>query len=160
MESDPPSKRVTALSEEAGEIFYDAEGRPTWGNKAAGILIRRSDTGAFLLLLRSSEVVDPGVLSVPGGRVEPGETPEETALFEAQEELGPLPPLQFVGSDVHRSGDFTFTTFLAVIDGQDAAAWEPVLNWESDAWVWAYADEIHELGEVHPNARRVIEAWP
>ena len=144
---------------EPGEISYDAQGQPRWGSEAAGILIRRSDTGQFLLLLRSAEVMDPGVLSLPGGRVEPGETPEEAALIEAQEELGPLPPLQFVGHDVYRSGDFTFTTFMAVIDGQDVAAWEPVLNWENDAWAWVYADEIYELGEVHPNVRRVIEAW-
>lgn len=50
---------------ESGEMSYDAEGRLRWGRRAAGILIQRIDTGEFLLVLRSADVMDPGVLGIP-----------------------------------------------------------------------------------------------
>lgn len=139
------------------ELSYDAEGCVRWGKKAAGILIQRSDTGQFLLVLRSDEVMDPGVLGIPGGRIEPGEDEEEAALMETEEELGPLPGVEFVDRDIYKSGDFTFVTFLAIIDGQTAQAWKPTLNWENDGWLWVGADELP--GEIHPNVLNVILKW-
>jgi 8-oxo-dGTP pyrophosphatase MutT (NUDIX family) len=144
---------------EGGELSYDAEGRLRWGRRAAGILIQRTDTKAFLLVLRSAEVMDPGILGIPGGRIEPGEQEEEAALGEATEELGSIPPIKFVNRDVYTSGDFSFVTFLALMNGKKAARWKPTLNWENDAWIWAKQDELHEIAEVHPNVRRVIEKW-
>lgn len=142
-------------------MSYDAEGRLRWGRRAAGILIRRTDTGEFLLVLRSADVMDPGVLGIPGGRVEPGEQLEEAALGEAQEELGPLPPINLVDRDVYTSGDFTYTTFLVLMSGEDAAGWKPELNWENDAWVWIDPNdlEFRRLEEVHPNVKRVLGKW-
>lgn len=145
--------------EEAGELSYDAEGRLRWGRRAAGILIQREDTKHFLLLLRSQDVMDPGVFGIPGGRIEPSEQEEAAALSEATEELGALPSLQFVDRDVYASGDFTYITFLAIMSGEDAQGWQPELNWENDAWVWVDPTELREVAEVHPNVRKVIEKW-
>lgn len=48
----------------------------------------------ILLTLRSARLAaHPGQVAFPGGRMEPGETPEETALREAREEVGLDPEL-------------------------------------------------------------------
>ena len=144
---------------EGDEISFDAQGRPRWGRKAAGILIRRTDLGMFLLVMRSNEVMDPGVLGIPGGRIEPGETEEAAALHEATEELGAIPPMKFVDRDVYTSGDFSYVTFLALMDGADADHWKPELNWENDAWLWVTLEDLKGVREIHPNVRRVLEKW-
>ena len=144
---------------EGDEISFDAQGRPRWGRKAAGILIRRTDSGMFLLVMRSNEVMDPGVLGIPGGRIEPGESEEVAAIQEATEELGPMPPLKFVDRDVYTSGDFSYVTFLALMSGENAEGWKPELNWENDAWIWVDLSDLVGIREIHPNVRRVLEKW-
>jgi len=144
---------------EGDEISSDAEGRIRWGRRAAGILILRTDTDHFLLVLRSEDVMDPKVLGIPGGRVEPGEKLEEAALSEAEEELGPLPPMTFVDRDEYVSGEFSYTTFLAHMDGKVAKSWKPELNWENDAWLWITLPDLRGISEVHPNVLRVLEKW-
>lgn len=144
---------------EGDEISQDAEGRPRWGRKAAGLLIRRLDTRMFLLVLRSPDVMDPGVLGIPGGRVEPGETEEDAAFSETEEELGLIPDVNIVDRDVYKSGDFTYVTFLADMLGEDVEGWIPRLNWENDAWIWTTKEELEGIEEIHPNVRRVIEKW-
>lgn len=144
---------------EGGETSFDAEGRIRWGKRAAGILIKRNDIKAFLLVMRSEEVMDPGLLGIPGGRVEPGEELEEAAISEATEELGPLPPIKLVASDLYESGDFSYVTFLAHMNGKDAKKWKPELNWENNAWIWLTLKDLEGIEGVHPNVRRVLEKW-
>jgi 8-oxo-dGTP pyrophosphatase MutT (NUDIX family) len=141
---------------EGDEISFDAQGRPRWGSRAAGILFRRKD-GRFLLVLRSAEVLDPGVWGIPGGRVEPGEDVKKGARLETEEELGKLPPFKIAEKDVYRSGDFEFTTFLGEMKEGDAARWVPELNWEHDEWGWFPADRLPE--PIHPNVAKVIRLW-
>lgn len=145
--------------QEGDEISFDAEGRPRWGKRAAGILIQRDDIKAFLLVMRSAEVMDPGLLGIPGGRVEPGEELEEAAFSEATEELGPLPLIKLVASDIYRSGDFTYVTFLGHMKGKDAKKWIPELNWENNAWIWFTLKDLEGIDGVHPNVLRVLRKW-
>lgn len=141
---------------ESDEISFDAKGRPRWGSRAAGILFRRKD-GRFLLVLRSAEVLDPGVWGIPGGRVEPGEDVKKAARLETKEELGKVPPFKIVEKDVYRSGDFEYTTFLAEMKDPDAEKWGPELNWENDEWGWFPAD--HLPAPMHPNVLKIIRLW-
>ena len=52
----------------------------------AGAVIR--DAGGRLLLIRRGHEPSRGLWSVPGGRVEAGETPEQAAVREVREETG------------------------------------------------------------------------
>lgn len=127
-----------------------------WGRQAAGALIFAVDTGRVLLLLRSEEVMEPGLWGIPGGRVEAGEDPRETALVETSEECGDTPGLvvDFAPIDEWRAsdGDFVYYTFRASVP----AEFVPTLNWESDDYRWAEpADAARDPG-VHHNVRRVL----
>ncbi|MDD4509797.1 MAG: CoA pyrophosphatase [Oscillospiraceae bacterium] len=60
----------------------------------------------------------PGEVCFPGGKLEPGETPEEGALREAEEELGiPSQKVKLLGplDYMHHQGVFVMYPFLGVI---------------------------------------------
>ena len=54
-------------------------------------LVKTENGDALLLEVRSRNVTQPGEVCFPGGRMEPGETAEETAVRESCEELGISP---------------------------------------------------------------------
>lgn len=75
-----------------------SKGHTHWGaNGAAGLLIRhRGEDGRqrYLLQKRSNSAIEtdhPDTWSIPGGAIGRDETPEQGAMREAREELGPLP---------------------------------------------------------------------
>jgi len=87
----------------------------------AAVLIamtEREDPG-FLLLHRPSNMrAHPGQIAFPGGKTDPGETPVETALREAHEELGIRPQdVRIVGtSDIYHTGSlFEITPVLGIV---------------------------------------------
>lgn len=111
--------------------------------QAAGLLIQRLDDGRILLARRSQDVAEPGVWGQPGGGIERGEDALTAAFREAHEELGPLPErILIMGEHQHRSKDFRYTTFHAMIEPDDAQAWTPSLNWENDAVDWFSVDAL------------------
>ena len=62
--------------------------------KPAAVLVAFHEDGRLLLTKRSARLKHhPGQIAFPGGKVEQGETLEQAALREAQEEVG-LPPEQ------------------------------------------------------------------
>lgn len=72
---------------------YDAEQLHIDGFKPAAVLVPLIRTGNneydVLLTVRSDELrTHPGQIAFPGGRTDPGETPEQTALRETAEEVG------------------------------------------------------------------------
>jgi 8-oxo-dGTP pyrophosphatase MutT (NUDIX family)/GNAT superfamily N-acetyltransferase len=90
----PEPSRHMASSD--GDRFITCErGHEHWGaNGAAGLLIRhRGEDGQqrYLLQKRDIAVDNGGTWSIPGGAIGLHETPEQGALREAREELGPLP---------------------------------------------------------------------
>lgn len=99
---------------------------------AAGIMICTRD-GKVLLLKRS----DSGQWAFPGGKIEEGETSEEAALRECEEEIGLRP--DNIRDWTRRSRDgVDFTTYLSLVDDE----FEPKLNEEHTEFRWLPADDL------------------
>lgn len=110
----------------------------------AGLLIVRPEDGRVLLVRRSRAVTKPGFWGVPGGGVESGETEEETALREGEEELGGLPRIRMPRTEQYWHATdpfFSFVIFHAeMLPGQ--RRWRPELNPENDRWGWFPPDAL------------------
>jgi 8-oxo-dGTP pyrophosphatase MutT (NUDIX family) len=76
--------------------------------------------------------MEPHTWGVPGGKMEPGETPEETAVRELREELSYHGELLLVPSFVYREPNFNFFNFIALVPDE----FESQLNWENDDARW------------------------
>lgn len=89
--------------------------------RPAAVLIAmtdREDPGLLLLHRPSDMRAHPGEIAFPGGKRDPGETPEETALREANEELGiRYEDVRIVGtSDIYRTGSgYEITPVLGIV---------------------------------------------
>lgn len=88
-----------------------------------GIIVLRSD-GAALLQHRDDipTINDPGLWVVPGGHLEPGETPIAGAAREVEEETcyrctQPRPLAEFHASELGYSGNFRMIFFWDEYDG-------------------------------------------
>ena len=68
------------------------ERNPTWLCVAAGLLI--DDRGRWLMHRRPPNKAHGGLWEFPGGKVEPGETPDAALVRELMEELGIAVPPQ------------------------------------------------------------------
>lgn len=89
-----------------------------------GVVLLRAD-GAALLQLRDDapDISDPGLWVMPGGHIEPGETSDEAALREFEEEtryrcarMRPLVELQ--GGELGYEEDFKLIFFWENYDGR------------------------------------------
>lgn len=101
----------------------DAEGLSETGIKPAAVLVAavlRAEAPGILLTQRAAHLsTHAGQVSFPGGRIEPGETPEAAALREAAEEVGLDPRLpQVVGRmPRHRTGTgYVITPIVATVE--------------------------------------------
>lgn len=89
--------------------------------KPAAVLIaltERARPGMLLLHRPSSMRAHPGQVAFPGGRMDPGETPVEAALREADEELGIDPGcVRLIGTgDLYRTGSgYEITPVLGIV---------------------------------------------
>lgn len=103
----------------------------------------------YLLVRRSAETSSSGKWAFPGGRIESGETPEEAACRELQEETG-------LDGDIVRSGDtylndgelgtWRIHPFLVEVDSR-----EVLLCHEHDDYHWIALDQLEDfdtLGEL------------
>ena len=83
------------------------------------IAITEREKPGMLLLHRPSNMrAHPGQIAFPGGKCDPGETPTESALREAEEELGINPgSVSVIGhGDTHRTGTgFEITPVIGVV---------------------------------------------
>lgn len=118
--------------------------------RGAGLLIFRPD-GHVFLIRRSKAVNHPGEWDLPGGGVEPGETPIQAAYREAAEEAGGIPHVAHFGS--FQSGGYT--TFLTSVTEEDARDWKPPLSSEADDYGWF--DPEKPPAPLRPNVATVFE---
>ncbi|MBN9739822.1 NUDIX domain-containing protein [Amycolatopsis sp. A1MSW2902] len=117
--------------------------------------------GGKLLALRREEDDDPlfkGVLDYPGGRIEPGETPEAAAVREGVEETGlEFGEIEYLREWSHAWDDgrvFHVKTFVG---------WEPAgdvrLSDEHSAFAWVTPEEM--LAEQYPEQMKseIFRSW-
>ena len=116
----------SVLKEYIDEILKDE--RAKLGDKIAACVLILSKDGRVLAVSRKD---DPNAWGLPGGKVDPGETPREAAERECQEETGLAtikldlePILDFKEDDGYRC-----LTFRAVVDGEIDTDEAGVVRW-------------------------------
>jgi 8-oxo-dGTP pyrophosphatase MutT (NUDIX family) len=134
-----------------------SDGHVRWGvYGAAGVVFvaRVDGVPLAMLQLRSGFAHEGGTWSCAGGALDLGETPEEGALREATEEVGPPPPgARLIGEHVFRpADDWSYTTVVIEVDRPFGGS----MNFETDAVDWVPLDEV-EHRPLHPG---FAAAWP
>ncbi len=120
---------------------------------AAGVLFVAPD-GDVLMLRRSSTAPNyGGHWSLPGGKVEDGETPEQGAAREAEEEMGGSMngrALKSIDSRITPTG-MAFHTFAHPVEKK----FQPKLNDEHSGFSWSSLDQLpHPL---HPGVEATLK---
>jgi 8-oxo-dGTP pyrophosphatase MutT (NUDIX family) len=135
-------------------------GHEHWGEHgAAGVLLRcKGDDGKirYLLQKRSPGEDDPGTWSLPGGALLQGETVEQGAFREAQEEMGNFPPdVQVHHHVTDDHGGWAFTTVICDVPQSFAPSVDGESPFETDGWGWFTKEEIKDLA-LHPGFK---DSW-
>jgi 8-oxo-dGTP pyrophosphatase MutT (NUDIX family) len=123
------------------------------GRDAAGVLVVAESTGRVLLALRSSSVRNPGTWAVFGGGIDHGESPEEAASRELNEEA----QLDYDERDfelIHerdKGSEGVYFTFMIVVPKEVRVR----LNDESDDSGWFDLGDLPE--PLHPGAEALFD---
>ena len=118
--------------------------------------------GTYLFLRRRDGRYLGGLWDIPGGTVEPGETPAEAAVRECWEEAGLRTTVggevtHFENSDTN-GRDLTFHTITYWLHLLDDAAQVQLSAEEHDEFRWLKLTEAHDLPLVWHVARTLGEA--
>ena len=125
------------------------DNRPVVGVGAAII------DGSRLLLIKRGRDPGKGLWAVPGGKVEHGETLEETVVREVKEETGldiEVGELIWAGENIGNHGHLVLIDYLARVvggelrpaDDADEAAWVEI----AEAHDWPLTMSMHDLVDV------------
>ncbi|MGY1641311.1 NUDIX domain-containing protein [Geodermatophilus sp. SYSU D00703] len=116
------------------------------------------DATGRLLLIRRGHEPSRGLWSVPGGRVEPGETPEAAVQREVLEETGlrvhvgaPVGRVRIAGADVV----YDVVDFSCTLVDPDAA---PVAGDDADAVTFAGAADLEAM-RCTPRLVETLRGW-
>lgn len=133
----------------------NSDGNMRWGPEgAAGILFHHPQTNTYLLTHRSPEVHMGDTWGIPGGAIDPGESPYQAALRESQEGLGQVP--QHTVTGIYEAApvpDWKYHTVMADVPQQ----FEPEYadSWETQGHGWFTPEEVQGL-KLHPG---FASAW-
>jgi 8-oxo-dGTP pyrophosphatase MutT (NUDIX family) len=139
----PEDQSIAIAMKEAGRSKADTE-----TVKAAGVLTIAD--GAVLFLRRGNGGDHPGEWAFPGGHIEPGESPEESARRETLEETG-YEPDKLIEIGKVSDGAVEFTTFY-----HECRPFEVQLSDESTGYLWSPMGSWPE--PMHPGCRYILES--
>lgn len=104
----------------------------------AGCMVMSRRTGRFLFCLRPDEAPSGGTWSVWGGKGDPGEKPEETAIREVLEETGYLHRGELYHLHHLDTRTFSYHTFLMVVEDE----FEPRPSSECAGYAWLPVEKV------------------
>ncbi|WP_080752258.1 NUDIX domain-containing protein [Burkholderia gladioli] len=139
----PEDQSIAIAMREAGRSKADSD-----KVKAAGVLIVAD--GNVLFLRRGSRGDHPGEWAFAGGHIEDGETPEEAARRETQEETG-YEPHKLIELGKSDDGAVEFTTFY-----NESRPFDVALSDESTEFLWSPLGSWPE--PLHSGCRFVLES--
>lgn len=147
----PPSEYQAqpTFSKTAYQWHTTPSGNTYWGPLgAAGILFHHPETNTYLLGHRSPEVHHGDTWGIPGGALDPGESPYQAALREAEEEFGHVPQHKVVKEHVAQPDpDWKYHTFVAQVPQQFDPEYHG--DWETQDHGWFTPEQIAGL-KLHP----------
>ncbi len=139
-------KSTLGIPKKVGEEFVGEDGEPVEPKgHAAGIIFVAPD-GDILLLRRSGKEANYAHhWALPGGGAEDGESPEQTATREAQEEMqgSPKGKLKLMDRRITPTG-LAFYTFVQPVESK----FTPKLNHEHSGYCWSSLDQLPQ--PMHP----------
>lgn len=116
----------------------------------AGIMFLSGEKTLILKRTETSSDQWGGTWDFPGGKTDMGETPYETALREAYEEVGPGASFHVVDEIVTRG----YTLFIAEVDVE----FTPTLDDEHTDWKWINLSDIGEYS-LHPKDKIALKGY-
>jgi 8-oxo-dGTP diphosphatase len=143
----------------SGWVMCAVHGRH-WGVQgAAGLLPFAVTSGRVqvLLALRSHGTHQGGTWGTVGGAIEPGETPWQAAVREANEEAAGLEVAEAQAAESHRYGCVSGWAYVTFPVRVPPASPVPIRsNWETADLRWIAIDEVDGY-PLHP---ALAESWP
>lgn len=109
------SRIAAHTREDDGWVHDEGAGRTFWGSEGSGILFVRHHPvhGVQILVTLRVNVDESGTWGTLGGAVPRGQDSFMSALQEAEEEVGSLPPFRRVTEQVYESGgSFRYTNYV------------------------------------------------
>jgi len=94
-------------------------------------------------------------VGIPGGAIQTGESPEIAARREAEEEIGPLPPIRVTSIELQECGG-GWQFYLISADVEQLFGAFCVRGTEATGWFTR--DEMKKL-RLHPDFKRWIETF-
>lgn len=141
-------KSRLGIPKDVGEEFIAADAT---NGHACGTLYVAPDGDVLVLRRSSSEENYAGHWALPGGVAEDGETPEQTAQRESDEEVGDVPngKRKLLDSRVTPNG-MAFHTYAQAVGEK----FVPKLNDEHSGYAWAPLNQLPE--PLHPGFKQML----